>query len=152
MDNTLPSITLTTWYKRLDHTNLVSLKTILCCLKIPFIDDSKDYICDSCNRAKATKVYNREPKKHVQQSYQFVHIDFVGLMSLISFSDEQYFFTFIDDCTKLMETYIANKKSDWLKCLKTYHSLCRTSSKEEHLIKRLKSDYGAKLQSYKANK
>ncbi len=46
---------------------------------------------------------------------------------------------------------MGTKKSDWLKCLKLYHSLYRTRSKGEHPIKRLRSDYGSELQSYKAD-
>ncbi len=47
--------------------------------------------------------------------------------------------------------YTGTKKSDWLKCLKTYHSLCRTRSKEAHPIERLRSDYGSELQRHKAD-
>lgn len=143
--------TLITWHKRLGHINFSSLKAFLRRLEIPFVDDSKDYICDSCYRAKATKVYNREPQKRAQRPYQFVHTDMVGPINPVSFSGERYFFTFTDDCTRLTETYTGNKKSDWLKCLKVYHSLCRTRSKEEHPIERLRSDYGAELQSHKAD-
>ena len=143
--------TLTTWHKRLGHTNFSSLKAFLRRLEIPFVDDSKDYICDSCYRAKATKVYNREPQKRAQRPYQFVHTDLVGPINPVGFSGERYFFIFTDDCTRLTETYTGNKKSDWLKCLKVYHSLCRTRSKEEHPIERLRSDYGAELQSHKAD-
>ena len=67
------------------------------------------------------------------------------------FSGERYFFTFTDNCTKMMDTYTGTKKSDWLKCLKSYHSLCRTRSKEEHPIKRLQFDYDSKLQSHNAD-
>ena len=51
----------------------------------------------------------------------------------------------------MTETYTGTKKSNWLKCLKIYHSLCRTRLKENHLIERLRSDYGSELQSHKAN-
>lgn len=95
--------TLTTWHKRLGHTNFSSLKAFLRRLKIPFADDSKDYICDSCYRAKATKVYNREPQKRAQRPYQFVHTDVVGPINPIGFSGKRYFFTFTDDCTRLTE-------------------------------------------------
>lgn len=52
----------------------------------------------------------------------------------------------------MTKTYIETKKSDWLKCLKTYYSLYRTKSKEKYLIERFRSDYGLKLQNYKADK
>ncbi len=51
----------------------------------------------------------------------------------------------------MTDTYTRTKKSDWLKCLKAYHSLCRTRSKDDHPIERLRSEYGSELQSHKAN-
>lgn len=82
---------------------------------------------------------------------EFVHTDLVGPIKPVAFAGERYFFTFTDDCTRMTETYTGTEKSDWLRCLKTYHSLCRTRSKEEHPIERLRSDYGSELQSHKAN-
>ena len=51
----------------------------------------------------------------------------------------------------MTEMYTGTKKSDWLRCLETYHSLCRTRSKSQYPIKRLRSDYGSELQSHKAD-
>ena len=69
----------------------------------------------------------------------------------MGFEGKHYFFTFIDNCTRITKTYTGTKKSDWLKSLKMYHSLCRTQSKEKHPIECLRSDYESKLQSHKAN-
>lgn len=143
--------TLTTWHKRLGHTNFFSLKTFLRHLDITYVDDSKDYICDSCQRAKATKVYNRQPQSRAQRPYQFVHTDLVGPINPVGFGGERYFFTFTDDCTRMTETYTGTIKSDWLKYTKTYHSLCSTRSRNQHPIERLRSDYGSELQSHKAD-
>ncbi len=142
---------LSVWHKRLGHTNFPSLKTFLHRLNISFSDDSNGYICNSCQRAKVTKVYNREPQKCAQRPYQQIHTDLVGPIKSIGFSGERYFFTFINDCTRMTKIYTGSRKSDWLKCLKTYHSLYRTRSKEEHLIERLRSDYGSELQSHNAD-
>ena len=142
---------LSVWHKRLRHTNFLSLKTFLRRLNIFFSDDSNSYIYDSYQRAKATKVYNWELRRCVQKPYQMIHTDLVGPIKLIGFFGECYFFIFTDDCTRMTDTYIDTKKSDWLKCLKFYHSLCRTWSKEEHPIERLKSDYGTELQIHNAD-
>lgn len=146
--STLP---LSVWHKRLGHTNFLSFKTFLHRLKISFNDDSNGYICNSCQWAKAIKVYNREPQKRAQRLYQLIHIDLVGPIKSISFSGERYFFTFINDCTRMTETYTGSRKSNWLKYLKTYHSLCRTQLKEKHPIEHLRSDYNSNLQSYNAD-
>ena len=142
---------LSTWHKRLGHLNFSSLKSHLNRLNIKYEDDSHGYICDSCLQAKTTKTYNREPQKRADQPYLFVHTDLVGPINPIRFSSQKYFFTFTDNATRMTETYTGTKKSDWLKCLKTYHSLCRTRSKEAYPIEKLRSDYGSELQSHKAD-
>lgn len=50
------SLPLTTWHKRLGHLNLVALRKYLNKPGISFVDDGKDHVCDSCQRAKATKI------------------------------------------------------------------------------------------------
>ena len=149
--SSLSTFFLSTWYKRLGHMNFASLKTFLQCLKIVFNNNSNNYLCDSCQRAKTIKIYNQELQRHAKQSYQFIYTNLVRPIKPIGFAKERYFFTFIDDCTRLTETYIGVKKSDWLKCLKIYHNLYRAKSKEEHSIKRFWSDYESEFQSHKAN-
>lgn len=142
---------LTVWHKRLGHTNFPFFKTFLHRLSIFFSNNSDGYICDSCQQAKAIKVYNWGPQKHVQKPYQLVHIDLVNPIKLIGYAGEHYFFTFTDNCTRITDTYTGSKKINWLKYLKNYHSLCRTRSREKHPIECLQSNYGSKQQSHNAN-
>ena len=67
----------------------------------------------------------------------------------MGFSGERYFFTFTDDCTRYTKTYTGTKKSDWLNCLKTFHSLAKTRTKSERPSEKICSDYGSELQSKK---
>lgn len=69
----------------------------------------------------------------------------------MGFSGKRYFFTFTDNSTRYIETYTGIRKSDLLKCLKTFHSLYKTKSKQEHPIERLCSDYGLEIQSHKTD-
>ena len=69
----------------------------------------------------------------------------------MGFSGEQYIFTFTNDATHYTKTYTGIRKSNWLKCLQAFHSLCKTRSKQEHPIERLCSDYGLELQSHKTD-
>ena len=142
---------LTIWHKRLENTNLPSLKVYLKKLGVGYINDSEGHVYDSCERAKATKSHNREPKKRSQQPYQFIHTDLEGPINLDGFAGERYFFTFTDYCTRYTETYTGSKKSNWLKCLKAFQSFRRTRSKQNHTIERLRSDYGSEFQSHKAD-
>ena len=147
-----PAITpLLIWHKRLGHPNFPSLKTHLNRLNIHNTDDSSRYICDSCLRAKAMKNYCRDPQKRAERPYQFIHTDLVRPINPVGVPGKKYFFTFTDNATWMTETYRGTKKSDWLKCLKAYHSMCKTRSKDSHPIKQLRSDYGSELQSHKAD-
>ena len=67
----------------------------------------------------------------------------------MGFSGECYFFTFTNDCTRYTITYTGTKKSDWLNCLKTFHSLAKTRTKSKRPIKRICLDYNSELQSKK---
>ena len=137
---------LTAWHKRLGHLNFRSLKNHLRRLDIDFIDDSENHVCDSCQRAKDTKIYNRhDPQKRAKAPFEFVHTDLVGPIRPIGFGGEQYFFTFMDDFTRYTETYTGAKKSDWFRCLKAFHNLCKTRSNCERPVHRLRSDYGSEL-------
>lgn len=139
---------LTTWHKRLGHLNFASLKRYLRELDIEYSDDLPGHICDSCQRAKATKIYNRqEPQKRAKAPFQFIHTDLVGPINPVGFGGEKYFFTFTDDFTRYTETYTGAKKSDWFSCLKTFYNLCKTRSQKERPVERLRSDYGSELQS-----
>lgn len=61
---------LTTWHKRLGHLNFASLKRYLRELDIEYSDNSPGHICNSCQRAKATKIYNRqEPQKRAKTPF-----------------------------------------------------------------------------------
>lgn len=139
------------WHKHLGHTNFFSLKTFLHRLNFFFSNDSNGYICNSYQQAKATKVYNQKSQKYAQKLYQLIYTDLISLIKPIGFSRECYFFTFIDDYTRITKTYSGSRKNDWLKYLKTYYSFCKMRSKEEHPIKCLQSDYGSKLQSHNVN-
>lgn len=80
---------LTTWHKRLGHLSFPSLQKHLQTLEIPFLEDARSFVCDSCQRAKATKIYNRTPQKRSEHPYQFIHTDLVGPISPTGFSGER---------------------------------------------------------------
>lgn len=145
------SLSFSNWYKRLSHLNFLLLKIHLNWLNIKYENNSYDYICDGCLWVKVTKSYNCDSQKHSNRLYQFIYIDLVGPINSINFVGEKYFIIFTDNTTRMTETYIKTKKSNWLKYLKIYHSLCRTKSKKPHLIERLRSDYRSELQSYKVD-
>lgn len=52
----------------------------------------------------------------------------------------------------MINTYIEIRKSNWLKYLKIYYSLCKTHSNNNLPIKQFRLDYRSELQNNKANK
>lgn len=68
-------LSLTTWRQRLGHPNFPALRKHLKRHNIQYNDD--ELVCDSCERSKATKQYNRVPQQRAERPYQFVHTDFV---------------------------------------------------------------------------
>lgn len=128
---------ITIWHNRFDYTNFTSLKKYLNRLKVDYVDNSESYICNSCQYAKKTKIYNWDPQKRSTQPYHFIHIDLVGLINSLGLLGKKYFFTFTKDCTRYTETYTGSKKSNWLKYFKTFHNLYHTISKQAHPIKQL---------------
>lgn len=108
--------------------------------------------CDSCERAKATKHYNRTPRERAKRPYQFIHTDLVGPITPVGFGAQRYFFTFTDDHTRITETYTGRRKSEWLKSVKAFYNLVRTRTGLDQPIERLRSDYGSELQSRKVDK
>ncbi len=62
---------LTLWHQRLGHLNFTALKKHLAHHNIEFINDAEGFICDSCERAKAKKQYNRNPQPRATKPYQY---------------------------------------------------------------------------------
>lgn len=133
------------WHKQLGHLNLLALWKHLQKLQISFHDNAKDFVYNSCQRAKSTKIYNRTSQKQSRIPFQFIYTNLVGLISLMRFSGERYFFTFTNDCTCYTKTYTGIKKSYWLNCLKTFHSLAKIHTKSKRPTGRICLDYGFEL-------
>lgn len=60
LSSTLP---LSTWHKRLGHSNFSSLKSYLNRLDIAYVDDSDGYICDSCLHSDSDWAGDKESRK-----------------------------------------------------------------------------------------
>lgn len=138
------------WHKRFRYFNFPTLRKHLTWHNIHYEDYESR--CDSCERAKITKHYNRTSQYRAKRPYQFVYIDLIGSITCISFGTERYTFTFINDHIRITEIYTGKRKSKWLKSLKAFYKLIQTCTGLHHVIERLQSDYRSKLQSRKVDK
>lgn len=50
-------------------------------------------------------------QKQAKRPYQFIHTDLIEYINTVSFLGKQYFFFFINNCTKLTEIYMDTKKA-----------------------------------------
>ncbi len=141
---------LTIWHKRFGHLNFTGLRRHLAHYNIRYTVNER--VCNSCERAKATKHYNFTPKERAKRPYQFIQTGLVGPINPMRFRAERYFFTFTDDNTRITETYTRRRKSKWLKSLKVFYNLVRTCKGLDRPIERLRSDYSSELQSRKVDK
>ena len=89
--NKLP---LTVWQKRFGHINFPALRKHLTRHNIHYNDDER--VCDSCERAKATKHYICMPQERAKRPYEFIRKELVGPITPVGFGAERYFFTFTD--------------------------------------------------------
>lgn len=144
--------TLSMWHKRLGHLNFRFLRSYLKRLNIDYINKPDHLICDSCQRAKATKIYSRDPQVRAKRPYEFIHTDLVWPLMPQGFGGERYFFTFTDYFTRYTETFTGKQKSDWFQCLKEFYNLAKTRTQLARPTERLRSDYGSELQSKRVRK
>lgn len=125
------------WYQCLRHLNFNSLKKHLFYHNIPFIYYTKDYMCNNCKKVKSTKQYNQTSQQRATKSYQYINIDFMRLITFISFRSKQYFFTFTNNYTYIIKIYTAKRNNKGFKCQKTFYNLAQTRTKQNQPTKYL---------------
>lgn len=150
---TTSPIKLSTWHARLGHMNFAWTIKYLKGLNIPYTDDvTEDFFCDSCELAKATKKYNRNPQKRASEPFREIHTDMIGAIKPIGFLDERYFFTFTDSYSRFTHVYTAIHKHEWFDHLQTYYSLAQNKSQKSKPIGMIRTDFGTELRSGASDK
>ena len=151
--HTAKSLSLTKWHSRFGHLNISSLKKHLNHLNITYVNDITDlWYCDSCERFKATKLYNRSSQEWETEPYAMIHTDMVGPIKSEGLLKELYFFTFTNDKTRYTNVYTAISKNEWFDHLRTYENLTQTKTKLSRSIERIRTDFGTELRSHKVDR
>ena len=153
---TPPSVLITaildinTWHTRLGHLNFVTLMRYLTRLNMKY--SGKERLCDSCERAKAQKQYNREPQERATRLGQYIHTDMVGPITPTGFLGERYFWTFTEDCQRITDVYIGKTRDEWLSHLKTQYSRLQTLTGLQRPVERIRTDFATELRSKLSDK
>ena len=133
--------------------NLIWTTKYLKKLNISYVDNtSKDFYCDSCEIAKATKKYNRTPQKRPLELFQEIYIDMIGPIKPLGFSGERYFFTFTDGHSRFTYVYTATHKHKWFDHLQTFYSLAQNATQKSKPVSMICTDFGTELQSTASDK
>ena len=85
--------------------------------------ESKDSLCESCIRAKATHALPKTSTtsgRTVKTPLELVHSDVCGPFSQPSLTQDLYYVVFVDDYTHYMAVYPVKQKSDVYECARSY--------------------------------
>lgn len=134
------SVLPTLWHNRLGHTSDVKLSLLKDVLHIATVNN-KD--CSICPMSKQHR--HAFPSSSIKSSAPFdlVHCDLWGPFSVPTYHGYQYFFTIVDDFTRLTWCHLLTHKSDVQKHLITFHKMVLTQYSTR--IKILRSDNGTEF-------
>jgi len=100
-----------TWYGRLGHVNLNTLKRMISLDLLPKLDISKKNKCEICIQAKQC----RKPFKSVERSTKLlglIHSDICELNGIMTHGEKRYFIIFINDFSKYYHVYLIISKDE----------------------------------------
>ena len=127
------------WHSRLGHVNFNSLRRMIKLNHIPNNQIPKNYKCEICVEAKSTRatfptvVRNSKP-------LDLVHSDVCDMSTIPSRGGNEYFITFVDDCTKYCYVYLMKSKDEAINKFALYKE--EVENQLEKKIKVVRSDRG----------
>ncbi|KAI3776447.1 hypothetical protein L1987_46232 [Smallanthus sonchifolius] len=137
------AVTSTTWHKRLGHPSTEKLSHVNFLKNVNFNSNNK--VCDSCLRAKFTKVPFPNSSVKTNGCFDMVHCDIWGGYRTPSLTRAHYFLTLVDDYSRSVWVYLIKQKSEASMCLMNFHQLIETQFGKK--IKRFRCDNGGEFTS-----
>ena len=133
------------WHSRLGHVNSRSLHRMAHLGIIPKFEIDFKKKCEVCVESK----FPRKSYKYVQERSNellgLIHSDLCDFKSIPTRGGENYFITFIDDCSKYCYVYLIHNKDEAFEKFKTYKA--EVENQLERKIKALRSDRGGEYKS-----
>ena len=132
------------WHSRLGHVNSNSLRRMMKLNHIPNNQINKNYKCETCIEAKSTRatfptvVRNTKP-------LDLIHSDVCDMSPIQSKGGNEYFITFVDDCTKFCYVYLMKSKDEAINKFSLYKE--EIENQLEKKIKVVRSDRGGEYVS-----
>ena len=139
--NLATKCTLKLWHDRLGHVNCNTIKQTVGLVKNLNLDDTKDFICETCQYGKQTrKPHKTLTRERTEKPGEMIHTDVCGPINVPSPSGSRYFVLFKDDCSGYCTVYFLKHKSDVINKFKEYKALIENQTGNN--IKILRSDQG----------
>ena len=127
------------WHGRLGHVNFNSLRRILKLNHIPFDEIQKHNKCETCAEAKTTRAIFPNAFRNTKP-LDLVHSDVCDLSATPSRGGNEYFITFVDDCTKYCYVYLMKSKDESVHKFALFKK--EVENQLEKKIKVIRSDRG----------
>lgn len=124
------------WHRRLGHASGIKLQGIC---------EVADSVCESCMRAKQTRITFPSSSIQTRNCFELLHCDIWGGYKTASFSGAYYFLTIVDDFSRGVWVYLMKFKSEVSKYLKLFCNMVKTQFGK--IVKRIRTDNGGEFQS-----
>lgn len=128
---------LSVWHNKLAHQNINHIKNFLTSREVRYIDDSENFVCESCLAGKQQRSRFKNSLSRAEKPLELVHADVCGPMETTSLGGARYFLLLKDDFTNYRVVYFLKQKSD-VKNYKNVHQTRQTNCK----LKILRTDNG----------
>nr|GEV90989.1 putative ribonuclease H-like domain-containing protein [Tanacetum cinerariifolium] len=136
--------TIETWHKRLGHASKGKLA------RVDFLETSinnLDNFCDSCAKAKHTRLPFPSSSIKTNASFKLIHCDIWGGYRIPSYTRANYFLTIVDDFSRAIWIFLLKHKNEASQHLKNFHR--KIDVQFEKGIKRIRCDNGGEFTSTK---
>ncbi|KAI3516445.1 hypothetical protein L1887_15360 [Cichorium endivia] len=129
-----------TWHKRLGHVSVSKLSRLDFIKNVP-----KDFICDSCIKAKFTRLPFQLSTTKTNSCFDLIHCDIWGKYRTPSFTRANYFLTIVDDYSRAVWVFLLKHKHEASACLVSFHKMIQVQFEKK--IKRMRCDNGGEFTS-----
>nr|GEY73688.1 retrovirus-related Pol polyprotein from transposon TNT 1-94 [Tanacetum cinerariifolium] len=108
-------VTIDSWHKRLGHASNVKLSSVSFLKGVSL--NFKDKVCDSCNKAKLTRLPFPVSCITTSNCFDLIHCDVWGKYKRPSLTGANYFLTIVDDYSRAVWVYMHKHKHESSTCL-----------------------------------
>ncbi|CAH9085144.1 unnamed protein product [Cuscuta europaea] len=135
------SVNLDLWHQRLGHASDNRLHHIASLQRL----ERTNNFCDSCVRAKQTRLPFPVSTIKTNRCFELLHCDIWGGYTCESITGARYFLTIVDDFTRGVWVYLMKNKSEVPQILIQFFEMVHTQF--EQRAKRIRADNGAEFQT-----